>query len=63
MAILATTRSPVESLNPTALFVVLKNCGPEYLAIPLVITAIFFAIWILVIVGAPYQEAKQYQRK
>ncbi len=54
MAILATTRSPVESLNPAALFVVLKNCGREYLGVPLVIVAIFFAIWILVIVGAPY---------
>ncbi len=54
MAILATTRSPIESLNPVALFVLLKNCGRDYLLIPLVIVAIFFAIWNLVIVGAPY---------
>ena len=53
MAILATTRSPVESLNPVALFVMLRNCGRDYLMIPLVIVAIFFAIWNLVIVGAP----------
>jgi hypothetical protein len=54
MAILATTRSPVESLNPVALVVLLRNCGRDYLLIPLVIVAIFFAIWNLVIVGAPY---------
>jgi hypothetical protein len=54
MAILATTRSPVESLNPVALFVLLRNCGRDYLLIPLVIVAIFFAIWNLVIGGAPY---------
>lgn len=54
MAILATTRSPIESVNPAALFVLLKSCGREYLLIPLVIAATFFAIWNLMIIGAPY---------
>ncbi len=54
MAILTTTRSPIESVNPAALLVLLKNCGREYLLIPLVVAAAFFAIWNLVIVGAPY---------
>lgn len=53
MAVLATTRSPVESINPAALIVLLKNCGREYLGVPLVIVAMFFIIWNLAILGAP----------
>ena len=54
MAILATTRSPIESLNPAALSVLLKNCGREYLAIPLVVVAMFLLIWNLALLGFPY---------
>ena len=54
MAVLATTRSPVESLNPAALLVLLKSCGRQYLAIPMVVVTILFAIWSLAIAGAPY---------
>ncbi len=53
MAILATTRSPFESLKPAAFFVLLKNCGRTYLIIPLVMVAVIFAIWNLANVGAP----------
>ncbi len=53
MAILATTRSPVASVNPAVLSVVLKSCGREYLLIPSIIVATFFAIWNLAIIGAP----------
>ena len=54
MAILATTRSPVESLNPAALSVLLRSCGRDYLSIPLVMVVVFFVIWNFMIVGAPY---------
>lgn len=53
MAVLATTRSPLESLNPAALYVLLRNCGTSYLAIPLVIVAMVFLIWNLAILGVP----------
>jgi hypothetical protein len=36
LAILAVTRSPLESLNPAALVVLIKMCGRDYLLIPLV---------------------------
>jgi len=58
MAVLATTRSPVESLNPAALIVLLTTCGREYLAIPLVVVTTIFAIWGLAIAGAPYLVIK-----
>jgi hypothetical protein len=54
MAVLATTRSPVESLNPVALIVLLKSCGRRYLVIPMVVVTALFAVWSLAIVGAPY---------
>lgn len=54
MAVLATTRSPVESVNPAALLVLLKSCGRDYLATPLVVFTILFAIWSFANAGAPY---------
>lgn len=53
MAVLAVSRSPIESLNPAALFVLIKSCGRDYLQIPLVIVAISFLIWYLVILDVP----------
>ena len=53
MAVLATTRSPLESLKPAAFLVVLENCGRAYLIIPLVMVALIVAIWNLANAGAP----------
>lgn len=54
MAILAMTHSPVESLNPAAIFVLIKACGRVYLMIPLIIAAISVLIWYLVILDTPF---------
>jgi hypothetical protein len=53
MAVLAMTHSPAESLNPAALFVLLKTCGPVYLLVPAVVVAMSLMTWYLVTVGAP----------
>ena len=58
MAVLALTRSPVESLNPAALIRVVKACGRDYVLIPLVIVTTAFFISYLVYVDAPYVLAK-----
>ena len=54
MAVLAMTHSPVESLNPAAIFVLVKACGRDYLMIPLIIAAISVLIWYLVILDTPF---------
>jgi hypothetical protein len=51
MAVLAVTRSPLESMNPAALFVLIKSCGRDYLLIPLVVVAMSFLVWYLVILN------------
>jgi len=53
MAVLAVTRSPIESLNPAALFVLIKACGRDYLMVPLIIVAMGFLIWTLMILNMP----------
>ena len=53
MAVLAVTRSPIESLNPAALFVLIKSCGRDYLFIPLIVAAMALLIWYLVILDVP----------
>lgn len=52
MAVLAMTHSPAESLNPAALFVLLKTCGPPYLLVPAVVVAMSLMTWYLGTVGA-----------
>jgi hypothetical protein len=47
MAVLAVTRSPLESLNPATLLVLIRNCGRDYLLIPLVIVTMSFLVWTL----------------
>ena len=54
MAVLAMTHSPVESLDPAAIFVLVKACGRVYLMIPLIIAAISVLIWYLVILDTPF---------
>jgi hypothetical protein len=53
MAVLAMSRSPIESLNPAALFVLIKSCHPDYILIPIVIAAIAVAISYLVKLDFP----------
>lgn len=53
MAILAVTRSPLESVSPSALVVLIRICGRDYLLIPLVTVLLSFLIWYLVILQAP----------
>jgi hypothetical protein len=53
MAVLAMSRSPIESLNPAALFVLIKSCHPDYILIPIVIAAITVAISYLVKLDFP----------
>jgi len=53
MAVLAVTRSPVESLNPLALMRVVHNCGRDYLLVPLAMIAISFLISYLAYLDAP----------
>jgi len=47
MAVLAMTRSPIESLNPAALFVLIRSCGRDYFLIPLITAAMVFLIGYL----------------
>lgn len=54
MAVLALTRSPIESLDPAALIRVVKACGRDYVLIPLIIVITIFFISSLVYLGAPY---------
>ncbi|MFQ6005390.1 MAG: hypothetical protein ACE5OQ_07785 [Woeseia sp.] len=54
MAVLALTRSPLESLNPAALIRVAKACGPDYVLIPASLIAAAVLIWFLVFLAAPY---------
>jgi hypothetical protein len=53
MAILAVTRSPLESLNPAAFAVLIRNCGRDYLLIPAVTIAMAFIIGFLVVLQVP----------
>lgn len=48
MAVLAMTRSPIESLNPAALFVLMKSCGRDFLWIPFVTLITSMLIWYLI---------------
>jgi hypothetical protein len=58
MVVLALTRSPVQSLNPVAVFRIVRSCGRDYFIVPLVIIATFLLIWYLVIPGTPYVLTK-----
>jgi hypothetical protein len=53
MAILSVTRSPLESLNPAAFVVLIRNCGRDYLLIPAVTIAMAFLIGFLVVSQQP----------
>ena len=53
MAVLSMTRSPLESLNPAALFVLISSCGLAYLLVPVVVVAMSLLVWYLVATGAP----------
>lgn len=53
LAVLATTRSPIESLNPLALLRVITSCGRDYLLIPLVMTAMCLMVWTLAFLQLP----------
>ncbi len=52
IAILAITHSPLESLNPAAIYRMIKVCGPTYLAIPVVVVSINLAFGWLGSIGA-----------
>ena len=58
MAVLALTRSPVESLSPAALIRIVKACGRDYMLIPLITVTTAFFISYLVYLGAPYVLTK-----
>ena len=58
MAVLALTRSPVESLKPAALIRVVKACGRDYMLIPLVTVTTALFISYLVYLDAPYVLTK-----
>ena len=51
MAVLAMTRSPIESLNPAALFVLIRSCGRDCLFIPIVIGSLACLIGYLGTLG------------
>ncbi|MFQ5546740.1 MAG: hypothetical protein ACE5FV_00500 [Woeseia sp.] len=54
MAVLALTRSPLESLNPAALIRVVRACGRDYLLVPVSLVAASLLIWCLALLNAPY---------
>ena len=54
MAVLAVTRSPVESLNPVALHRVIRASGGDYLLIPLAIIAASVLVLYLDHLNAPF---------
>ncbi len=53
MAVLAMTRSPLESVNPAALFVLIRTCGLAYLIIPMVVVVMSLFVWYLVTTDVP----------
>lgn len=53
MAVLAVTRSPVESLNPVAVYRVIRACGNDYLLPPLAVAASFLVAY-LVYLDSPF---------
>ena len=52
IAILAITRSPLESLSPHAIFRMVRICGPAYLLIPAIFVAMSIGIRMLASEGA-----------
>lgn len=54
MAVLAVTRSPLESVNPAALYRVVRACGSAYLLVPLVVTAAALLNAYLVHIKTPF---------
>jgi hypothetical protein len=53
MAVLAITHSPLESLNPVAIGRMIGECGPAYVAIPLVLLVVFVASSLAADAGLP----------
>jgi len=53
IAILAITQSPLESLNPRAIFRMVRVCGPAYMIIPIIFVAFSFGTQTLFRVGLP----------
>jgi hypothetical protein len=53
MSVLAVTRSPLQSLNPVAVFRVMQACGNDYVLILMQFGLVSFVIFGLVIIGAP----------
>jgi VanZ family protein len=53
MAVLSMTRSPLESLNPAALYVLLGSLGLVYLFVPAVVVVMSLFVWYLMTTGAP----------
>lgn len=58
MAVLALTRSPIESLNPAALMRVVKACGRDYILVVLVVVATDVFVSFLIYLDAPYVLTK-----
>lgn len=53
MAVLAVTRSPLDSVNPLMVFRMIRVCGIDYVWIPLVLTFVMIAAGFLVSFGPP----------
>lgn len=53
MAVLAMTHSPLESLNPAAILVLLRTCGLAYLPVPVVVIILSLLVWYFVATDAP----------
>ncbi|MFQ5981900.1 MAG: hypothetical protein ACE5KS_00855 [Woeseiaceae bacterium] len=53
MAVLAMTRSPAESVNPAAIFRLVRACGRDYLMIPLTVVAMSFVLAYLSFLAVP----------
>lgn len=53
VAILAITHSPVESLNPVAIFRMIHVCGPSYFLVPVLVVSMSFALGWLGSIGVP----------
>jgi hypothetical protein len=54
LAVLAVTRSPVESLNPAAIYRVVRACGGDYLLAPLMVMAAALLLAYLLRIGTPF---------
>ena len=53
MAVLAVTRSPVQSLNPVAVFRIISTCGYDYALVLIQFIVFGYVIYLLASAGAP----------